>query len=148
MSKTGACVPVGAGTLLKVDPEPLHRTIPARAEELGPLRRAVREYARTVGVPDPSGVELAVSETVSNAIVHAYVGEPDCGEVEVHAEPVDDGEGLMLTVVDHGRGMRPRDDSPGIGAGLPLVARLTERFEICDCPDGGTQICMVFAATG
>jgi serine/threonine-protein kinase RsbW len=131
-----------------VDPEPLHRTIPARAEELGPLREAVREYARTVGVCDPSGLELAVSEAVSNAIVHAYVDEPDTGEVEIHAEPVDEGHGLMLTVVDHGRGLVPRSDSPGIGAGLPMLASLANRFEICDCPDGGTQVCMVFAATG
>ena len=131
-----------------MDPEPLHRTIPARAEELGPLRRAVGEYARTVGVADPFGVELAVSETVSNAILHAYLGQPDGGEVEIHAEPVDEGHELLLTIVDHGRGMVPRGDSPGIGAGLPMVARLTKRFEICDCPGGGTQIRMVFAATG
>ena len=131
-----------------MDPEPLDRTIPARAEELGALREAVRDYAVTVGVRDPFGVELAVSEAVSNAIVHAYAGAADPGDVEIHAEPVDEGNELLLTVVDHGRGMGPRTDSPGIGAGLPMVARLTKRFEICDCPGGGTQIRMVFAATG
>jgi serine/threonine-protein kinase RsbW/stage II sporulation protein AB (anti-sigma F factor) len=131
-----------------VDPEPLHRTIPARAEELGALRHDVTEYARRLGVVDPFAVALAVSETVTNVIVHAYVDAPAPGEVEVRAEPVDDGEALRLTVVDHGRGMRPRTDSPGIGAGLPLVARFAERFEVCDCPEGGTQVCMVFAAAG
>ncbi len=131
-----------------VDPEPLHKTIPARAEELAPLRHAVAEYARRVGVVDPFGVALALSETVSNAIVHAYRDEPAPGPVEIHAEPVDHGNALEVTVVDHGRGMGPRTDSPGIGAGLPLVSRLTKRFEICDTPEGGTQISMVFAVAG
>jgi serine/threonine-protein kinase RsbW/stage II sporulation protein AB (anti-sigma F factor) len=131
-----------------VEPEPLHKTVPARAEELAPLRHAVAEYARTVGVVDPFGVALALSETVSNAILHAYVDEPDTGDVEVHAEPTDEGESLRVTVVDHGRGMRPRDDSPGIGAGLPLVSRVAQRFDISEPPGGGTKVCMVFALAG
>ena len=129
-------------------PEPLQKTIPARAEELGPLRHAVVEYARHIGVVDPFGIALAVSETVSNAILHAYIGAPAPGRVEVRAEPVEAGEALKLTVVDHGRGMLPRTDSPGIGAGLPLVSRLAKRFEIRDAPEGGTEICMVFAVAG
>jgi serine/threonine-protein kinase RsbW len=133
---------------LYVDPEPLHRTIPARAEELAPLRRDVTEYARSIGAVDPFAVALALSETVSNAIVHAYVGEPTPGDVEVRAEATDAGESLRLTVVDHGRGMIPRTDSPGIGAGLPLVSRVAKRFDIREAPDGGTQICMVFAVAG
>ena len=131
-----------------VNPEPLHRTISARPEELAPLRHDVAEYARRVGVDDPFGVALALSETVSNAILHAYTDAPSPGPVEVHAEPLDHGGALRLTVVDHGRGMRPRTDSPGIGAGLPLVSRIAERFEIGEAPDGGTRISMVFAATG
>ena len=131
-----------------MDPEPLHKTVPARAEELAPLRHAVTDYARRVGVVDPFGVALALSETVSNAILHAYADEPDGGRVEVHAEPADAGESLCVTVVDHGRGMQPRDDSPGIGAGLPLVSRVAKRFDISAPPGGGTKVCMVFAVAG
>jgi anti-sigma regulatory factor (Ser/Thr protein kinase) len=131
-----------------VDPEPLHRTISARAEELAPLRHDVAEYARTVGVVDPFAVALALSETVSNAIVHAYADATDPGPVEVHAEPADEGDSLRVTVVDHGRGMRSRKDSPGIGAGLPLVSRVVKRFEITEPPGGGTRISMVFAVAG
>jgi serine/threonine-protein kinase RsbW len=131
-----------------VDPEPLHRTVPARAEALGPLREDVAAYARALGVIDPFAVALAVSETVTNVIVHAYVDEPEPGDVEVTAERADDGVSLRLTVIDHGRGMRPRSDSPGIGIGLPMVARFAKRFEVCDCADGGTQVCMVFSASG
>ena len=45
-------------------------------------------------------------------------------------------------------GMIPRRDSPGIGAGLPLVSRVTKRFDISKAPDGGTQVCMVFPLAG
>lgn len=128
-----------------MDPEPLHRTIRACPEELAPLRHDVTAYARRVGAVDPFGVALALSETVSNAIVHAYDGQPGPGHVDVHAEKADGGGVLRVTVVDHGRGMRPRPDSPGIGAGLPLVARVTQWFDICEAPEGGTQICMEFA---
>lgn len=130
-----------------VDPEPLHRTIPARAEEIAPLRRAVLEYAEHVGVVDPFGVALAVSETVANAVLHAYIEADRPGDIVVHAEAEDDHE-LVLTVQDAGRGMRPRPDSPGAGLGLPLVAHFAERFEVSDRPDGGTQVCMAFATTG
>jgi serine/threonine-protein kinase RsbW/stage II sporulation protein AB (anti-sigma F factor) len=128
-----------------VGPDPLHRTIPARAEEIAPLRAAVLEYARHVGVLDPFGVALAVSETVANAVLHAYIESDKPGDIVVHAEA--DGE-FVLTVEDTGRGMRPRPDSPGAGLGLPLVAHFAARFEVCDRPRGGTQVCMAFPTAG
>ena len=126
-------------------PEPLHKIIPARAEEIAPLRSAVREYAEHVGITDSFGVALALSETVANAVLHAYVDEPSPGEIMVTAEP-QPIRGLRVTVVDHGRGMVPRPNSPGAGLGLPLVAHFADRFEITDFPQGGTQISMLFGA--
>ena len=42
---------------------------------------------------------------------------------------------------DLGQGMVPRPDSPGLGLGLPLIARLADRMEIHDGPDGvGTTL--------
>ena len=120
--------------------EPLHRTIPARADAIAPLRREVQAFAQRVGVIDPYAVALAVSETLANAVLHAYAGT-DPGEIVLHAEA--DGE-LVLTVDDHGCGMRPRPDSPGAGLGLPLVAHFAARFEVSDRPGGGTHVCMAF----
>ena len=121
--------------------EPLHRRIPARPEAIAGLRHEVLEYAEQAGVVDPFGVALAVSETVSNAVLHAYVESDGPGDIIIHVEA---DEELVLTVEDTGRGMRPRADSPGAGLGLPLVAHFADRFEVTDRPGGGTHICMAF----
>jgi anti-sigma regulatory factor (Ser/Thr protein kinase) len=128
-----------------MDPPPLTHRVPARPQELGSIRRSVKAYAVEHGVLDPDAVALAVSEAVSNVILHAYADADEPGDVEVIARRhLDDG--LVLMVCDDGRGMKPRPDSPGLGVGLPLVATLTERFEVEARSGGGTRLSMVFAA--
>jgi anti-sigma regulatory factor (Ser/Thr protein kinase) len=127
-----------------MDPSALTRRFPAHPDEVARARREVVAYAREHGAVDPDGIALAVSEAVTNAVVHAYVDAPVPGEVEVFARR-DPNDGLEVHVCDQGRGMMPRRDSPGIGVGLPLVATLAERFQVQTRPGGGTSICMVFA---
>jgi anti-sigma regulatory factor (Ser/Thr protein kinase) len=135
------------GTTPLVGPAPLERRVPAKAEYIAPVRREVAAYAEHHGVADPHGVALAVSEAMSNAVQHAYLDDADPGEVHVRAEAAAE-DGLVLTVADDGRGMRPRPDSPGMGVGLPLVATLADSVEV-DCrPGGGTCVVMVFARDG
>lgn len=130
-----------------MDPEPLQRTIPAQPEAIAPLRHEVQAYGVQLGVADPFGLALAVSETVTNAVLHAYVGAPTPGDIVIHAQR-EPGDGMRLIVSDEGSGMVPRPDSPGLGLGLPLVAHFAERFEVSDRPGGGTEICMVFSSAG
>jgi anti-sigma regulatory factor (Ser/Thr protein kinase) len=40
--------------------------------------------------------------------------------------------------------MMPRSDSPGLGVGLPLVAKLANRFRVETRATGGTAVSMVF----
>jgi serine/threonine-protein kinase RsbW len=86
-------------------------------------------------------VRLAVSEAVSNVIVHGYRGSAS-GAFTVAVEWEDDE--LKVTVRDEGCGMRPRMDSPGAGLGLPLIANLAETFSVSAPPEGGTVVCMTF----
>jgi anti-sigma regulatory factor (Ser/Thr protein kinase) len=123
----------------------LARRFPAQADQVGPARREVVAYAREHGAVDPDGIALAVSEAMTNAVVHAYIDAPAPGEVEVFAQRHPD-DGIEIHVCDEGRGMMPRRDSPGLGVGLPLVAKLAQRFKIETRPSGGTAISMFFAA--
>src|SRR4051794_25181967 len=118
---------------------------PAVPASVAPLRHAVARYARTLGAPDDvvSNVQLAVSEAMSNAVVHAYVDSPEPGYLTVRA--FDHGEGMCVVVRDDGGGMRPRPDSPGLGVGLPLMTQMTQSLEFRASPSGGTEVAMWFA---
>jgi serine/threonine-protein kinase RsbW len=124
-------------------PSMLSRRFPAHADQVRLARRAVEAYAREHGAVDPAGIALAVSEAVTNAVIHAYVGRPAPGDIEVLVERHPD-DGLEIRVCDEGRGMMPRSDSPGLGVGLPLVAKLAQRFRVETRPTGGTAVSMVF----
>lgn len=50
-----------------------------------------------------------------------------------------------MRVIDEGGGMRPRPDSPGVGLGLPLIAQMTQAFEVRSSAAGGTCLDMSFA---
>jgi serine/threonine-protein kinase RsbW len=133
------------GKFLLMSP-PLVRRFAARAAEIGPARRAVAAYAREHAVGDPDAVALAVSEAVTNVVLHAYVDDPTPGEVEVVARGLDDG-GLVVTVSDDGRGMMPHPENPGAGFGLPLVGAVVQALDVHARSEGGTRLCMRFSAT-
>jgi stage II sporulation protein AB (anti-sigma F factor) len=123
-------------------PFTLARRFPARPDQVRLARREVEAYARDQGAVDPGAIALAVSEAVTNVVIHAYVDVPP-GDVEVFAER-HPGDGLEVQVCDEGRGMKPRNDSPGLGVGLPLVAKLAQRFRVETRPTGGTAVSMFF----
>lgn len=88
-----------------------------------------------------SDVKLAVSEACANAVVHAYLpGEAGLLDLELSTRT---GQ-IEIVVRDHGRGMMPRTDSPGLGVGLPLMASLSESLELTNRADGGTEVRMSF----
>lgn len=85
---------------------------------------------------------LAVSEAVSNVVVHGYRENGSAGGFTLCVEW--GGAELRVTVRDQGCGMAPRMDSPGAGLGLPLIANLTASFSVTAPPGGGTELCMTF----
>jgi serine/threonine-protein kinase RsbW len=128
-----------------LSPPVLVRRYRARAEEIRRIRHDVKAHAREQGARDPDAIALAVTEAVTNAVLHAYVDESEPGEVEVIVQRVADDR-VEILVCDDGRGMRPRTDSPGLGLGLPLAATLAEHFEVQARDGGGTRVRMAFAA--
>jgi serine/threonine-protein kinase RsbW len=107
------------------------------------VRRAVVDFAELHGVGVAPDVALAVSEAITNAVLHAY-RDHSSGPVRVVAcaEP----DRLVVVVRDYGCGMSPHPDSPGLGLGLSVIGRLASELNI-ERPDegGGTRLRMCFA---
>jgi anti-sigma regulatory factor (Ser/Thr protein kinase) len=113
---------------------------------VGRLRACVTAFAQAAGAPAEllDVVALAVSETVTNVIVHAYAGAPEPGQVRVRCH-VATGR-LVVEVADDGVGIARRDDSPGLGQGLAMVGALAEALQVARGPGGhGTAVTMTFA---
>jgi anti-sigma regulatory factor (Ser/Thr protein kinase) len=84
-------------------------------------------------------VRLAVTEAATNAVVHAYAHAE--GDLRVTAA-THEGE-LAIVIGDTGPGLVEGSDSPGLGAGLSVIATVAERLRIVSHP-GGTEIHMTF----
>jgi serine/threonine-protein kinase RsbW len=109
---------------------------PSRPSSVPELRHAAVEFAKRHGVYDLHNVALAVSEAVTNAVLHARSSDV---ELEARAE---EGE-VVVGVRDAGEGMSPRVDSPGIGLGLSTIVSAADHVDIES--DGGTVVWMRFA---
>jgi serine/threonine-protein kinase RsbW len=122
-----------------------HRSFAAVPAAAHAIRSEIAALARECGLDEDqvADVRLAVSEAVTNAIVHAYRGWPHQaqGTVTVKVYVVDDE--LRIVIADDGDGMSPRTDSPGLGMGLPLIASLARRVDVVS-EGGGTELHMAF----
>jgi len=115
--------------------------LPPEPGSVAEARHAVGELARKVGSPEQE-VALAVSEAVSNAVVHAFRRGKE-GSIRVRAWH--DGNELVVTVADNGVGMIPDLDSPGLGVGTSLISRLSDQATF-ESSDYGTTVTMRFKA--
>jgi serine/threonine-protein kinase RsbW len=127
-------------------PRRVQMRVPAVAGQVATVRHAVLESAKAHGIGRApcDDIALSVSEACTNVVLHAYRGAPVAGLLAVDAYR-NDGE-FFVVVCDEGSGMSPRTDSPGVGLGLGLIGRLTQRVEITSNDPVGATITMVFAA--
>jgi serine/threonine-protein kinase RsbW len=120
--------------------------MPAKAEGVGVVRQALAGLADALAFDAAvlSDMKMAVTEACTNVVVHAYDEEP--GELEVSmVAGVDD---LTIIVRDHGTGIAPkpaRTEPPALGLGLPLIAALSDAFELRGSAGHGTDVRMTFA---
>jgi serine/threonine-protein kinase RsbW/stage II sporulation protein AB (anti-sigma F factor) len=118
--------------------------VPARADQIGVVRHAIAAFGRAQGVADLGALVLAVTEAVTNTVVHAYIDADTPGDVEVVAHRRSNGS-IDVDVSDDGRGMQPRPESPGFDVGLPLISSLATHVHVEATELGGTHIRMNFA---
>ena len=117
-------------------------SFPAVAESIPRARHAIAGFAARAGASGEQidAVRLSSSEALTNAVLHAYRGEP--GTVQVTAAVV--SQELWILIADEGCGMRPGAEGPGLGLGLGLIAKLTDDFEIVPRTAGGIEVRMRF----
>jgi anti-sigma regulatory factor (Ser/Thr protein kinase) len=124
----------------------LSQSYPAVAGSVPRARNDVVAFAAQRGATERQleAIRLAVSEAVSNAVVHAYngAGDGDGGRVHVTAQIA--ARELWILVSDEGRGFQAPAHKPGLGWGLPLIAHMSDRLEIAERAEGGTEIRMRF----
>lgn len=116
----------------------LDETYDATAGSVARARAALSAFAAAVGASPEQvdSVRLAVSEAMTNCILHAYRGTP--GEIHVNAAVVSDE--LWILVSDDGCGLEPRADRPGLGLGLGLMSQVADDFSIVSRASGGTEV--------
>jgi serine/threonine-protein kinase RsbW len=121
----------------------LEASYPAQPPQVAAIRRAVAAIARQAGAGTTMLIrlELAVSEAATNVVLHAYRAGP-VGRIFVTAG-IDRGV-LHVQILDHGSGMAPRPDSPGMGLGLGLMASESDLFEVRSVEGGGTEVLLRF----
>jgi anti-sigma regulatory factor (Ser/Thr protein kinase) len=115
---------------------------PALADEVGRMRRAASAAAAEQGLGGRAleHLELAVSEALTNIVLHAYANEPGPMSVEVES----DAEAVRVTVADDGRGIAAQAEHRGPGMGLGILASAADFCEIRSRRGFGVQVMLGF----
>jgi anti-sigma regulatory factor (Ser/Thr protein kinase) len=121
-------------------------TLPARPEGVAVVRQALAGMADALDFDAAvlADMKMAVSEACTNVVVHAYDDSEGVLEVDMTA----DESGLTIRVRDHGSGIQPQvnrsREVPALGLGLPLIAALSDAFELHGTSGQGTEVRMTF----
>jgi GAF domain-containing protein/anti-sigma regulatory factor (Ser/Thr protein kinase) len=136
---------------LRLEPlahEGLHVVVPARPEQLAPLRARLREWAGRAQL-DPISTDnlmLAVTEACANSIEHAYPPTGIGATVDVEVAPLLDGT-VAVRVSDTGRWRDPVSDDRFRGRGLGVIRAATSEMTI-DHEPSGTVVTMLLPPLG
>jgi anti-sigma regulatory factor (Ser/Thr protein kinase) len=123
-------------------PKELNESYPALARSVPRARAAVTRFAADLGISGDAleGIRLAVSEAVTNAVMHAYAGEQGA----VHLTAAATGDELWVLIADDGCGYQTDPSQPGLGWGLLLIAQHAQEYVITERATGGTEVRMRF----
>jgi serine/threonine-protein kinase RsbW len=121
----------------------LNESYPATPDAVPLARQAVTAIAAAAGVAGDrlDDIRLAVSEALTNVVVHAY-GRGEAGWLHVTAAVASDE--LWVLIGDDGRGLHAGSSSRGLGIGLSLISGLSDDFSIVTRASGGTEVQMRF----
>src|SRR5215207_935579 len=118
----------------------------AIARSVGEARRRIVAFAAEIGADRDlqARVALAVSEATTNVVMHAY---PDAGPRPLHVAADFEDDDLEVVVADQGDGLLTRR-SPGLGAGLGIIAETCDEFVVREREPAGLELWMRFHVNG
>lgn len=123
----------------------LQLALPARADNVIVVRQAVAGLGEAIGMSAQriDDLKTVVTEACNNVVIHAYEGEPGPLIVSAASSP----EGVEIAVSDRGRGFQPHaaEEEMSLGLGLPLIASLSDSFEVRGGRGDGTTTLIRFS---
>lgn len=121
---------------------PFSTSYPAVPESIARARHELSVFAVRAGATEEQAeaIRLAVSEAVTNAVVHAYPQRQ--GSITVTGSCTDSE--LWLLVGDTGCGLQPGRVSEGLGLGLALVAQVSDELSLHERSGQGIELQMSF----
>lgn len=117
----------------------------ATPASVGMARTDAVRAARAAGAGEQQveRLRLAVSEAMSNAVIHAYGQDHGGGVVRLTATAI--AGDLLVVVADDGCGLGHAPKSTGLGLGLGVITQLADGLTLRRRSSGGTQVEMRFA---
>lgn len=126
----------------------------SKSENEAFARTSVAAFAALMDptVEELTEIKTAVSEAVSNSVIHAYGGSEE-GLITVEAISHDDRR-LVITVEDQGCGIEDveqareplyttKQDEERSGMGFTVMESFTDRIEVASEPGRGTRVTML-----
>jgi anti-sigma regulatory factor (Ser/Thr protein kinase) len=124
-------------------------TLLADAAALPTVRRGVTDALQRHGVNSDelrADVSLALTEALTNAILHAYPDDDTVCTIAVTVEQT--AKTIVISVTDTGVGVSEPSGTRGLGLGLRLIQQLTTTWSVSSTPTTGTTITMRFPIPG
>lgn len=129
--------------------------IPALSQNESFARAVVAQFALQAGdwsIVELNEIKTAVSEAITNSIIHGYEGSPREGEIIVKGQATPNK--LEITIIDHGQGIenverarqplfttKPHDERSGLG--FTVMESFMDELTVTSALGQGTTISMV-----
>lgn len=143
--------PSGRPLLIVVTAETTELSLPSRIETVAKAANAVADFVNRSGISEEAayGIDMAVREAVTNAVVHGNQEDEDKAvELTLKSLP----EAVEITVHDHGSGFNPEEvPDPtkeenilkSSGRGIFFMRTFMDEVSWSIRPDGGTTVRML-----